>query len=104
MRPLLRLLLAAAAYFVAARLGYAFKIPGGSVTLWPPAGVMLALLLLSKRRDWPALLAGALVGSFLSDRMTGFSVALAIVAALANAAETLVAAWIVRRQLGAAVR
>src|ERR1043166_460126 len=104
MRPLLRLLLAATAYFVAARRGYAFKIPGGSATLWPPAGVMLALLLLSKRRDWPDLLAGALVGSFLSDRLTGFSVPLAIAAALANATETLVAAWFVRWQLGETVR
>jgi integral membrane sensor domain MASE1 len=46
-RALVLAVLAAAAYFVSARLGYAFAIPHGFVTLWPPSGLMLGLLVSS---------------------------------------------------------
>ena len=100
MRVLLRMALAALAYFGSARLGYAFAIPGGVVTLWPPAGVMLALLILSDRRDWPALVAGGVIGSFASDRFSGYSLPFALSASLANLAESVLAAAFVRWRLG----
>jgi PAS domain S-box-containing protein len=100
MRTGARVALAATAYFASARLGYALAIPHGIVTLWPPSGVMLGLLLLNARRDWPALLAGGFIGSVLSDRLTAFPLPLALFAAFANGLETLVAAWFLRWRLG----
>ena len=77
MQTLVRAVLAALAYFASARLGYAFAIPQGVVTLWPPSGVILGLLLLSERRHWAALLVGAFVGGTASDLLSGATPALA---------------------------
>jgi PAS domain S-box-containing protein len=89
--------LAAAAYFAAARIGYAFGISGGLVTLWPPSGLMLGLLLTSPRRAWPPLVAGGFAGSVASDLVSNYSVPLALFAALANLLETVVAALVINR-------
>ncbi len=97
-------LLAMAAYFASARIGYRFAIPQGVVTLWPPSGVMLGLLLLSPRRYWPALAIGGLAGSFASDMRSGYSPALAVAAALANSVESVAAAWFLTWRLGSRVR
>src|ERR1041385_640880 len=101
---LVRALLAALAYFVGARLGYALAIPHGLVTLWPPSGIMLGLLLLSARSEWPAVVAGGMVGSVASDSLSHYSPSLAIAAAAANNLESFVAAWLITRQLGERVR
>src|SRR5688572_21472479 len=95
-----RVVLAALAYLASARLGYAFSIPNAFVTLWPPAGVTLAFLLMSERREWPALLVGAIAGSVASDPMSGYLPAFALFAAVANAGESLFAAWVVTRRMG----
>jgi PAS domain S-box-containing protein len=84
--------LAAVAYFASARLGYTFAIPHGIVTLWPPSGVMLGLLLLSSRRDWPPLLAGGFSGSLASHLLSGYAVGPSVAAGLANSAESVTAA------------
>jgi PAS domain S-box-containing protein len=96
--------LCALAYLGSARLGYAFQIKGGVVTLWPPSGVMLGLFLLSRRRDWPAIFTGALAGSFISDLIAGFPLAFSIAAAGANAVESLAVAWYLARHLPAGNR
>ncbi|MEO8453507.1 MAG: MASE1 domain-containing protein, partial [Gemmatimonadota bacterium] len=96
--------LVAVAYFAAAQVGYAFAIPQGTVTLWPPAGVMLGILLLGERRDWPAIVAGGFVGSLGSDIFSGHSMGGAAVAAAVNSVESLLAAWLVRRRLGPRIR
>jgi integral membrane sensor domain MASE1 len=47
-------------YFLTARLGLQLATVGHSVSLvWPPTGLALAVLLLSGRRLWPAVLVGA---------------------------------------------
>ncbi|MFN2602463.1 MAG: PAS domain S-box protein [Gemmatimonadaceae bacterium] len=96
-------ILTAVGYYVSARLGYLLAIPRGVVTLWPPSGLMLGLLLVSHRRDWPALAFGALLGSLCSDLRSGHAIGFAIAAALANVIETLAAAslvlWRLRRPL-----
>jgi PAS domain S-box-containing protein len=96
--------LAAAAYFVSARLGYAFAIPHGIVTLWPPSGMMLGLLLLRNRGEWPALLAGGFLGSLASDLLSHYSVRLAVAAALANGSESLMGGLFLTWLLGTPLR
>src|SRR5690348_135816 len=88
-------LLTALVYYAGARVGYRFAIPHGIVALWPPSGLMLGLLLSADRRNWPAIVLGGLLGSFLSDRQSGYTTSLATLAAIANVGETLTAAWIV---------
>ena len=51
-------------YFIAARLGLQFAMPGGHVTpVWPPSGLALAAVLLYGRRVWP----GIWLGSFAAN-------------------------------------
>jgi signal transduction histidine kinase len=84
---------AAGAYFVCARFGYALALGGHTVTLWPASGVTLALLLL-RPRDWLAIAIGVCAGSIPSDLLNGFSPGLAVLSALANLLESLVAAHV----------
>ena len=45
-------------YFVLARLAQVFFIGGEGITaVWPPSGLVLGVMLASRRRDWPWLLA-----------------------------------------------
>ena len=96
--------LTAVAYFAAARLGYMLFVPGGIVALWPAAGVTLGLLLRSARRDWPAVAAGALIGSLASDALSNYSAAFTIAASFANVLESLAAAWLITRFVPLPVR
>jgi PAS domain S-box-containing protein len=89
--------LAATAYFASARVGYAFSIPQGVVTLWPPSGIMLGLLVMSPKREWKFLLLGGLIGSLLSDWRSGYPLGLALAAAVANGTETLVASLVLTK-------
>ena len=107
MRPFqtaIRVLLAGIAYYASARVGYALAIPHGIVTLWPPSGVILGILLLSEYSDWPAILIGAFVGGMASDLHSGFSLGFALSAAVANTGESVLAAWVVVSRLGHRVR
>jgi len=92
--------LAAVAYYAASQLGYAFMIPQGVANIWPAAGVMLGLLLVSPKGDWPALLAGGFAGSVVSDLARNLPAGFAISASAANVAESLVGALFVRRVVG----
>ena len=96
MQTLLRAILAALAYFVSARLGAAIALPHNTAAIWPPSGVMLALLVLSDRRDWPALVTGGFAGALVSVTQYHYPLPLALMAALANSAESLLAAWVIR--------
>jgi PAS domain S-box-containing protein len=87
-------------YFLAARLGFALAIPHGVVTLWPPSGLMLGILLTSQRRNWPAVVIGGVIGSLVSDLYWGHTLAYTVAAAGANATGPLVAAWLLTRLLG----
>ena len=87
--------LSAIGYFVAARLSYAFAIGAGTVTLWVPSGLTLALLLMNPSSRWLPIAAGALAGSVASDLVSAYSVRLAIFAAVANVLESIVAARVI---------
>jgi signal transduction histidine kinase/CheY-like chemotaxis protein len=102
-RNLLQTVLIALAYYCGARLGFAFAV-GGSVALWPPSGLMLGVLALSPPARWPWLIGGALAGSLASDLSSGYTLPLAIFAAAANAFDSAVGAWVLRRVLGTPIQ
>lgn len=86
-------------YYLAARLGYALTIRPAGVVMWPPAGFLLALLLLLPRRDWFVVLPAAFIGNFAADSVQGLPPLIAAFGATANVLESVVAAravqWIV---------
>ena len=101
-RGVLRATLVAVAYFAGARLGYAFALEG-TVSLWPPAGLMLGVLAMSSVRRWPWLIGGALAGSVAGDLMWGFAAPMVVAGALANALVFTTGAYVLRRLLGSPV-
>ncbi|MCR4376256.1 MAG: PAS domain S-box protein [Acidobacteria bacterium] len=85
----------AAGYLLAAHLGYLFSIrPAGMVVAWPPAGLMLGLLLVHDRKRWPELLMSGIAGNIAADLWWGSRIEVALLAGLANSLETLAAAWV----------
>ena len=97
-QPLARLVFFTATYALSAKLGGLLVLPPEHVsTLWPPSGVALAGLLLTRRREWPAMvLAAVLTAPFAMNPHWAMSVAgLAVTAS--NMLEALVGALLLRR-------
>jgi len=91
---LTKILLLAAVYFCAGKLGLSWAHIHTSVTaVWPPSGIALAALLLWGGRLWP----GIFVGAFLLNATTQATTVTALVTALGiatgNTLEALFAAW-----------
>jgi PAS domain S-box-containing protein len=84
----------AAAYAVAARIGFlvAFAHPSVS-SVWPPAGLALAAVLVFGRQAWP----GVLVGAFLANVLNGVSAAVALGIAVGNTLEAVLGAALLGR-------
>lgn len=63
----LKILLAALLYLASAVLGYELSFRNDNlITIWPPSGIALALLLLLGRRTWPGITIGALIANLLA--------------------------------------
>ena len=88
------LVVLAAAYFVAGRVGLRFAVLNPNATaVWPPAGIALAALLLVGYDVWPAIM----VGAFLVHLSTTGSVPSAVAIAAGNTLEGLLGAYLVNR-------
>ena len=62
----------ALAYLIAGKLSYFSTIPPGyASTIWPPAGIALAGILIYGYRIWPGVLLGALITNGLIPELTG---------------------------------
>jgi integral membrane sensor domain MASE1 len=89
-----------AAYLLAAELGNAVSAQHVYPTFWPPAGLVLAVLLLSDFRDWPLLIGVSILANVSSDVFHQRLLVVSLAFALANATEALVGASLVRRFVG----
>ena len=90
---LVRLVVVAAAYYAAARLGLRYASIGESISLiWPPAGIALAALLLWGNRLWP----GVLIGAFAANAMTEVPLEVAASIAAGNTLAALAGAALFR--------
>nr|WP_255653700.1 MULTISPECIES: MASE1 domain-containing protein [unclassified Myxococcus] len=98
-QPVLRLVLFTAAYALGARLGAVLAFPPEHVSaMWPPSGVALAGLLLTRHREWPALvLAAILVEPFAVGASHGPVTSTGFVIAAGNLLEAMVGALLLRR-------
>jgi len=100
-RAVALLLLTSVGYFVFARLGYACPLGHtGILILWPPSGLMLAILLRLPRRDWAVALVGGFLGNLAADLGNGLSVAQTLAGPAANALEIVAAASLLRVVVG----
>src|SRR6266704_1933408 len=97
LRWLARALALAAAYFVVAKIGLRYATIGPSISpVWPPTGLAVAALVLLGPRYWPAILLGA----FLANATTSIPLLAAAGIACGNAAEAMLAAYLLRSQAG----
>lgn len=82
----LKLVVVAALYFAAAKLGLSLAFIHANVSpVWPPTGVAIAAVLLLGYRVWPAIL----VGAFLANLFTPVPLATAAGIAIGNTLEAL---------------
>ena len=98
-RYLLGVLLVAAAYYAAGKLGLALAYLHGTVTaLWPPVGVGIAALVLYGPRLWPGIvIADLLVADFSSPLGT------VVGQTVGNTLEVVIAAVLLRRLVGSRI-
>ncbi|TSA48335.1 MAG: PAS domain S-box protein [Nitrosomonadales bacterium] len=90
-----RLLGFAGVYAVLAKIVLSIALAGGNITtLWLPAGLGLAALLVYGKKYWPGVFAGA----FAAGIMVGDSVWLSAAIASGNALESLFGAWLLTRK------
>src|SRR6266446_2368297 len=88
------LLLLAAVYFAAAKIGLALAFVHASATaVWPPTGIALAANLVWGYRVWP----GILLGAFLVNVTTEGTIATSLGIAVGNTLEGLTGAYLVNR-------
>ena len=89
-RNVLSILLVAAIYFAAAKLGLSLASVHTNVSpVWPPTGIAIAAVLLLGYRVWP----GILLGAFLANFLTPVSVATAGAISVGNTLEAVSAAF-----------
>ena len=93
------------AYFLAARLSLALLTkPEGVAVFWPAAGVAAGVLIaLGPRARWPVVIgtmAATIVANLFGDR----NLPSAVLFAVCNAGEAVVAAWLVERIYGTGFR
>ena len=93
----LRVLVFAAIYIAAARLGLELDAVSGFATLvWPASGIALATLVLFGVRLWP----GVLVGAFTANMLVGAPPLVAGGIAVGNTLSAIFGAWMLRRVPG----
>jgi signal transduction histidine kinase len=103
--PVLRyvggVVLLAAAYYGAAKLGQTLRYTASVAAIWPPAGLGIAALYLWGLRWWPGVLLGEIVvnGELLLDDST-FPVGSLLGQQAGNMAEIVVGALLLRRLIG----
>jgi signal transduction histidine kinase len=91
------IVLLAAVYVIAARLGLMLDAVAGFATLvWPPTGIALAALIRFGPRLWP----GVAIGAFVANVLTGAPIPVALGIAAGNTLEAVAGAYALRRVAG----
>lgn len=93
----------AVAYFFGAEMGHALSLGSSPAfaTFWPPSGILLAALLLSRRSDWPLLVLATLPANLLSNLLLhGKTLPVGLGFWLGNAAEAVAGASLFLRFAG----
>jgi len=98
-------LLVAIAYYVGAKVGFAFTFePHPISTLWLPNALLLAALLLSPASSWWVLLAAALPAHLAAELQSGVPLVMVLGWFASNCTEALIGAACIRRFCAAPLR
>lgn len=88
-------------YVVLARIGLKLTIPPHDIAVfWPSNGIILAMLLVSDRRRWPAIFGGVLPGNLMLALLGDRPPVINAVYITANLAELWIGASLIRRYCG----
>jgi diguanylate cyclase (GGDEF)-like protein len=95
------ILLLALGYLATALGGLAISRQAGNIaTLWPPNGVLVAVLLLSRRDRWIDVLVAGAIGSIAANLLNDNTVIAATSITIANLVEAVLAASLIRKWTG----
>lgn len=105
--PLVRAGALACAYFASAELGHALSLASQGqsfATIWPPAGILLATLVLTPWQQWPLMLVAACGANVASDVLLhGKTLPVSLGFCLANCGEASIGAWLLHKFVGRTV-
>lgn len=94
---LARAALVGVAYFACAELGRLITVRQAFTFLWPPSGLLVAALLLTRTREWPVVATAAFMANIAFDAVHGTALSTSVLFAAGNLAEGLVGAALTRR-------
>ncbi|HET7220975.1 MAG TPA: MASE1 domain-containing protein, partial [Vicinamibacterales bacterium] len=96
--PLWSASIIALSYYVGARVGFALTLaPVPVSTLWPPNALLLAGLLVTRRRTWPLVFALVFVAHLAVQFQSGVPAAMVLSWFISNCSEALIGATLLRR-------
>jgi PAS domain S-box-containing protein len=85
-------------YFLCAGANFYLKVPAiPFITLWLPAGLYVAVLLLNERRDWPWLVLAVLPASLAFELWHGTGPGFILFFYFVNTFQAVAGAWLMRR-------
>jgi len=94
-------LIVALGYYLGARLGFSLTLsPVPVSTLWPPNSILMAGLVLTPRRSWPAILAAVLGAHLAVQFQSGVPTGMVLCWYVSNCTEALLGASLVRHYRG----
>ena len=85
---------------LAAEVGNLLSVQKTFATFWPPAGLFLAILLISDRKDWPVLILSAVAANLTCDLMNGRALLMTLGFSTANVLEAVTGATLVGWLIG----
>ena len=98
-------LFVAVGYYFTAKIGFAFTLQPGSVSiLWMPNSILLAALLLTAKRWWWIVLLGALPAHLAAEWMGGVPTAMVLSWFVSNSAQALIGAFLVQKFIDGPLR
>lgn len=88
---------ACAGYYAASLVGFELRLPPATTSvLWPPNAVLVAVLLLTSPRRWPAILLSVFPVHLFIQMHTEFPLPMIVALFLTNCSEALIAAGLLR--------
>jgi integral membrane sensor domain MASE1 len=90
----------AAANYLAAQFGLAFRAePSDVAVFWPASGIAAGALVLLGRRAYPALALGVVIGTVAANLLSDRQLLTSFLKGLCNAGEAVLVSWLLERSI-----
>jgi PAS domain S-box-containing protein len=101
LRLLLRATVIGLGYFISAGIGVSLLVqPQSIASFWPPGGLLVGALVISRTQSWPPILMAVLAATLGINLLTGKSLGVSFAFAFVNSFEGLTGAWLLLRCCG----